>query len=97
MYESPTTDKQGRPNLARYIFLDPGSQEFFVGWEAAAVNGRTAPRLARYPLHHSDTPWAQGSQGPTDVTPTAADRSPPPHPSSPSWAPDLSPTHPEDP
>ncbi|MFJ9123700.1 helix-turn-helix transcriptional regulator [Streptomyces sp. NPDC102340] len=37
MFASPTTDKQGRPNIARYIFLDPGSQDFFVDWDAATV------------------------------------------------------------
>ncbi|MFJ8111637.1 helix-turn-helix transcriptional regulator [Streptomyces sp. NPDC096132] len=36
LFESETTDKRGRPNVARYIFLDPGSQQFFVDWEAAA-------------------------------------------------------------
>ncbi|MFE0258271.1 transcriptional regulator [Streptomyces sp. NPDC059010] len=37
VFESETTDKRGRPNVARYIFLDPGAQQFFVDWEAAAV------------------------------------------------------------
>ncbi|MBV1942718.1 helix-turn-helix transcriptional regulator [Streptomyces sp. BV286] len=37
VFESGTTDKRGRPNIARYIFLDPGSRQFFVDWEAAAV------------------------------------------------------------
>ncbi|NGO13833.1 helix-turn-helix domain-containing protein [Streptomyces sp. HC44] len=32
-----TTDRRGRPNIARYIFLDPGSADLFVDWEAAAV------------------------------------------------------------
>ncbi|MBP5910083.1 helix-turn-helix domain-containing protein [Streptomyces sp. LBUM 1478] len=36
VFESETTDKHGRPNVARYIFLDPGSQQFFVDWDAAA-------------------------------------------------------------
>ncbi|MGI5466204.1 helix-turn-helix transcriptional regulator [Streptomyces sp. CA-132043] len=37
MFDSPTTDKRGRPNFARYHFLDPGSQEFFVDWDAGAA------------------------------------------------------------
>ncbi|MET7655675.1 MULTISPECIES: helix-turn-helix transcriptional regulator [unclassified Streptomyces] len=37
VFESVTTDKRGRPNIARYIFLDPGARQFFVDWEAAAV------------------------------------------------------------
>lgn len=37
VFDSDTTDKHGRPNIARYIFLDAGAQEFFVDWEAAAV------------------------------------------------------------
>ncbi|MET7519630.1 helix-turn-helix transcriptional regulator [Streptomyces sp. NPDC005480] len=30
-----TTSRDGRPNVARYIFLDPTSQDFFVDWDAA--------------------------------------------------------------
>lgn len=37
MFDSATTDRRGRPNLARYIFLDPGAPDFFVDWEAAGV------------------------------------------------------------
>ncbi|MEV0778525.1 helix-turn-helix transcriptional regulator [Streptomyces sp. NPDC050433] len=37
VYASETTDKHGRANIARYIFLDPGSHDFFVDWDAAAV------------------------------------------------------------
>ena len=35
MIDSATTDRRGRPNLARYIFLDLGAQDFFVDWDAA--------------------------------------------------------------
>lgn len=35
VFDSSTSDGRGRPNLARYIFLDPGAQDFFVDWEAA--------------------------------------------------------------
>jgi transcriptional regulator with XRE-family HTH domain len=35
MFDSATTDKRGRPNIARYIFLDPGAPGFFVDWDAA--------------------------------------------------------------
>ncbi|MFF2191215.1 helix-turn-helix transcriptional regulator [Streptomyces sp. NPDC058155] len=37
MFDSPTSDKRGRPNFARYHFLDTGSQDFFVDWEAGAA------------------------------------------------------------
>ncbi|WP_405742522.1 hypothetical protein OG885_00970 [Streptomyces sp. NBC_00028] len=36
LFASETTDKHSRPNAARYTFLDPGSQQFFVDWDAAA-------------------------------------------------------------
>lgn len=35
MFDSATIDKRGRPNIARYIFLDPGAHDFFVDWDAA--------------------------------------------------------------
>ncbi len=37
VFDSPTTAQHGRANLARYVFLDPGSRQFFVDWDAAAV------------------------------------------------------------
>jgi transcriptional regulator with XRE-family HTH domain len=37
MYDSTTVDGRGRPNIARYVFLDPGAQDFFVDWDAACV------------------------------------------------------------
>ncbi|MEW2402588.1 helix-turn-helix transcriptional regulator [Streptomyces sp. NPDC046862] len=37
MFESDTTDKHGRPNIARFIFLDPGAQSFYVDWDHATV------------------------------------------------------------
>jgi transcriptional regulator with XRE-family HTH domain len=37
VFDSSTTDKHGRPNVARYIFLDPGAQDFFVDFDAAAA------------------------------------------------------------
>ncbi|CAM5574112.1 hypothetical protein GCM10010266_59040 [Streptomyces griseomycini] len=37
MFDSATTDKRGRANFARCHFLDPGSQDFFVDWEAGAT------------------------------------------------------------
>ncbi|MER7394634.1 helix-turn-helix transcriptional regulator [Streptomyces sp. NPDC000151] len=36
MFDSETTDKRGRANMARYHFLDPGAHHFFVDWDAAA-------------------------------------------------------------
>ncbi|MFB9926087.1 helix-turn-helix transcriptional regulator [Amycolatopsis halotolerans] len=35
MFGSTTVDERGRPNLARYIFLDPSAHYFFVDWDAA--------------------------------------------------------------
>lgn len=37
MFDSVTTDGRGRPNLARYIFLDPAADDFFVDWDAAGI------------------------------------------------------------
>ncbi|MBY8862446.1 helix-turn-helix transcriptional regulator [Nocardia sp. CA2R105] len=35
MFDSATIDRRGRPNIARYVFLDPGAHDFFVDWDAA--------------------------------------------------------------
>ncbi|GAA3576217.1 helix-turn-helix transcriptional regulator [Amycolatopsis ultiminotia] len=35
MFDSATVDRRGRPNIARYIFLDAGARDFFVDWDAA--------------------------------------------------------------
>ncbi|WP_049563439.1 helix-turn-helix transcriptional regulator [Nonomuraea sp. SBT364] len=35
VFDSPAT-RHGRANIARYVFLDPGSQRFFVDWDEAA-------------------------------------------------------------
>lgn len=35
MFDSATTDQRGRPNIARYIFLDPDAHTFFIDWDAA--------------------------------------------------------------
>ncbi|MFC5824073.1 helix-turn-helix transcriptional regulator [Nonomuraea insulae] len=37
VFDSPTTAQHGRANIARYIFLDPSSRQFFVDWDAAAA------------------------------------------------------------
>jgi hypothetical protein len=37
MFDSATIDKRGRPNIARYIFLDPGAHDFFIDWDAAGI------------------------------------------------------------
>ncbi|PPJ25480.1 transcriptional regulator [Nocardia nova] len=37
MFDSTTIDRRGRPNIARYIFLDPGAHDFFVDWDAACI------------------------------------------------------------
>lgn len=35
MFDSATVDRRGRPNITRYIFLDPGAHDYFVDWDAA--------------------------------------------------------------
>jgi hypothetical protein len=35
MFDSATVDRRGRPNIARYVFLDLGARDFFVDWDAA--------------------------------------------------------------
>ncbi|MFG2314568.1 helix-turn-helix transcriptional regulator [Streptomyces tendae] len=37
MFGSATIDRRGRPNIARYIFLDPSAHDFFVDWDAAGA------------------------------------------------------------
>ncbi|MEU6848923.1 helix-turn-helix transcriptional regulator [Actinacidiphila alni] len=37
MYDSATVDGRGRPNIARYVFLDRGAHDFFVDWHAACA------------------------------------------------------------
>jgi transcriptional regulator with XRE-family HTH domain len=37
MFDSATADKHGRPNIARYVFLDPGAHDFFVDWDVAGA------------------------------------------------------------
>ncbi len=37
LFDSATTDRRGRPNIARYIFLDPAAPDFFVDWDAAGT------------------------------------------------------------
>ncbi|ROO84768.1 helix-turn-helix protein [Actinocorallia herbida] len=36
MFDSGTTADRGRANFPRYLFLDPGSADFFVDWEEGA-------------------------------------------------------------
>ncbi|PXX56526.1 helix-turn-helix protein [Nocardia tenerifensis] len=35
MFDSATVDRRGRPNIARYVFLDRGAHDFFVDWDTA--------------------------------------------------------------
>jgi transcriptional regulator with XRE-family HTH domain len=35
LYDSDTVDKRGRPNISRFVFLDPGAHDFYVDWHAA--------------------------------------------------------------
>lgn len=44
MFAGATIDQRGRPNIGRYIFLDPGARDFFVDWDAA---GRATAALLR--------------------------------------------------
>ena len=37
MFDSSAIDRQGRPNVARYVFLDHGAHDFFTDWNAAAI------------------------------------------------------------
>jgi transcriptional regulator with XRE-family HTH domain len=37
MFDSATIDERGRPNIARYVFLDLGARDFFVDWNAAGI------------------------------------------------------------
>jgi len=37
LFDSPTVDRHGRPNIARYIFLDSGAQDFYVDWDDAGA------------------------------------------------------------
>ncbi|SEO30278.1 helix-turn-helix transcriptional regulator [Actinacidiphila rubida] len=37
IFDSATGDGHGHPNIARYVFLEPGAHDFFVDWDAAAV------------------------------------------------------------
>ncbi len=37
MFTSPTVDKRGRANNARYVFLDPGARDFLVDWDDGAA------------------------------------------------------------
>jgi transcriptional regulator with XRE-family HTH domain len=51
MFNSETTDERGRPNFARYYFLDRGAHHFVADWDRAA--GTTVALLraeaGRYP------------------------------------------------
>jgi transcriptional regulator with XRE-family HTH domain len=51
MFDSPTVDKHGRPNFARYFFLDPGSKHFFADWTggADATTALLRAESGRYP------------------------------------------------
>ncbi|MFE3127832.1 helix-turn-helix domain-containing protein [Streptomyces hydrogenans] len=37
MFHSDTADDQGRPNCARYYFLDPGARHFVADWDQAVT------------------------------------------------------------
>lgn len=52
----PVFDAQAQPNLARYVYLDPGAQRFFDDWDAVADDVAAMLRLesARAPSSTSD-------------------------------------------
>jgi transcriptional regulator with XRE-family HTH domain len=37
MYTGATVDDNGRPNISRFIFLDPCARDFYVDWDAAGA------------------------------------------------------------
>ncbi|MGW1514318.1 helix-turn-helix domain-containing protein [Streptomyces sp. NPDC002394] len=37
MFDSDTVDDRGRPNCARYFFLDPGARDFVADWDQAVT------------------------------------------------------------
>ncbi|MFE9674563.1 helix-turn-helix transcriptional regulator [Streptomyces sp. NPDC006259] len=51
LFASPTTDGQGRPNFARYWFLDDDSADFAADWDGAATTTAALLRAeaGRYP------------------------------------------------
>jgi hypothetical protein len=51
MFDSPTTGERGRPNFARYYFLDDSSHGFVADWEGAADSTAALLRAeaGRYP------------------------------------------------
>ncbi|GAA3738978.1 transcriptional regulator with XRE-family HTH domain [Spinactinospora alkalitolerans] len=51
MFGSGTTDERGRPNFARYYFLDPASHDFVDDWDSAADTTAALLRAeaGRYP------------------------------------------------
>lgn len=51
MFDSATVDKHGRPNFARFFFLDPASHQFFTDWDggAGATTALLRAEAGRYP------------------------------------------------
>ncbi|MEW2287488.1 DNA-binding protein [Streptomyces sp. NPDC047841] len=51
MFRSATTDERGRPNFARYWFLDPGAPDFVADWDGAlsATVALLRAEAGRYP------------------------------------------------
>ncbi|GEC09202.1 transcriptional regulator [Streptomyces spinoverrucosus] len=51
LFDSETTDERGRPNFARYWFLDPGSHHFIADWDGAtnATAALLRAEAGRYP------------------------------------------------
>ncbi|MEU1049413.1 hypothetical protein ABZ400_30275 [Streptomyces sp. NPDC005897] len=53
MFDSDAASERDCANLSRYLFLDPGSRDFFVDWEAGGY-GRGPPRRSRSRTPQSD-------------------------------------------
>ncbi|WP_254705607.1 DNA-binding protein [Streptomyces vilmorinianum] len=50
MYDSRTVDERGRPDLARYYFLDPGAHHFAADWDSAvSAAALLRAEAGRYP------------------------------------------------
>ena len=52
---APVFEMPGRPNVARFVFLDPGSQDFFVEWPKVAAESAALLRTLA-----GENPYDQG-------------------------------------
>lgn len=52
---APVFEMPGRPNVARFVFLDPGSQDFFIEWQKVAAESAALLRTLA-----GENPYDQG-------------------------------------